>query len=166
MSCQDAPTWSQNDRVYLNRENETKPKNGQIMKIQGPVLRGSHQPWLPSANVWTGQVTWLKSSCPMVTVFLVCWGLKWHLAEVFTNCLLQCHAVSWGNQSHCARQQAAALHMQIQSFLPGKRDIKVGATPHGVSAKFTDNEMQESEESGTKGWGLGPWWDPNQQKHL
>ena len=49
--------------------------------------------------------------------------------EVFTNCLLQCHAVSWGNQSHCARQQAAALHMQIQSFLPGKRDIKVGATP-------------------------------------
>jgi hypothetical protein len=127
----DAPTWSQNDRVYLNRENETKPKNGQIMKIQGPVLRGSHQPWLPSPNVWTGQVTWLKSSCPMVTVFLVCWGLKWHLAERFL-------------QTACCN---------VMQCLEGIKAIAPGSKLQHCTCRY----KVSFQEKGTSRWEQPPW---------
>ena len=158
-----APKWSQHDRINLNRETETEPKNCQINpnhKNPRPVLRGSHQPWLLLAMF--GRVKWLSWNLRVQWLRFPVLGLKW-LAETFlqTACcnVMQClegiKAIAPGSK---LRQ---ALRTQIHSFLPKGTSrweqhqawtVRVEPRPEALDH---DHEIQISRSISEKSQGVG-----------
>ena len=142
------------------------PKMAKSWKSKGQSLGAAINPgYLPQmfGRVrwlgWNLRVQWLPFSW-----YAGGWNGIWLRGFYKLPAAMSCSVL---RESKPLRPAASCSTAHADTKFPSrKKGHQGGSNPHGVSAKFTDNEMQESEESGTKGWGLGPWWDPNQQKHL